>query len=167
MLLFLITCSCFPITSPTKNGMCFPLSAQLSLCPSISASRRKFMYNIIEMHKLIEITCYKLNHLHASVKKPRHYLLLFESQIRTAFPISGEEMAASISFKRSDSIADSMPEALRQSRYQMKRCFARFQLVFDLQGPDCMLWFRLYYNRHHCQDQLHEFYFSSLQRKLS
>ncbi|KAF3341275.1 sucrose synthase 7 isoform X2 [Carex littledalei] len=35
-------------------------------------------------------------------------------------------MAASISFKRSDSIADGMPEALRQSRYQMKRCFARY-----------------------------------------
>lgn len=31
-----------------------------------------------------------------------------------------------MSFKRSDSIADSMPEALRQSRYQMKRCFARY-----------------------------------------
>ncbi|KAF6174602.1 hypothetical protein GIB67_006254, partial [Kingdonia uniflora] len=29
-------------------------------------------------------------------------------------------------FKRSDSIADSMPEALRQSRYHMKRCFTRF-----------------------------------------
>ncbi|KAG0477722.1 hypothetical protein HPP92_012441 [Vanilla planifolia] len=35
-------------------------------------------------------------------------------------------MAASLSFKRSDSIAESMPEALRQSRYQMKRCFARY-----------------------------------------
>ncbi|RWR78550.1 Sucrose synthase [Cinnamomum micranthum f. kanehirae] len=35
-------------------------------------------------------------------------------------------MAASGSFKRSDSIADGMPEALRQSRYQMKRCFARY-----------------------------------------
>ncbi|KAJ4802515.1 Sucrose synthase [Rhynchospora pubera] len=35
-------------------------------------------------------------------------------------------MAASLSFKRSDSIADSMPDALRQSRYQMKRCFARY-----------------------------------------
>ncbi|KAK1274023.1 Sucrose synthase 7 [Acorus gramineus] len=29
-------------------------------------------------------------------------------------------------FKRSDSIAEGMPEALRQSRYQMKRCFARY-----------------------------------------
>lgn len=28
--------------------------------------------------------------------------------------------------KRSDSIADSMPEALKQSRYHMKRCFARY-----------------------------------------
>ncbi|KAL3630365.1 Sucrose synthase 5 [Castilleja foliolosa] len=28
--------------------------------------------------------------------------------------------------KRSDSIADSMPEALRQSRYHMKRCFAKY-----------------------------------------
>ncbi|XP_020241227.1 sucrose synthase 7-like isoform X2 [Asparagus officinalis] len=35
-------------------------------------------------------------------------------------------MAAAMSFKRSDSIAESMPEALRQSRYQMKRCFARY-----------------------------------------
>ncbi|XP_038971006.1 sucrose synthase 7-like isoform X2 [Phoenix dactylifera] len=34
--------------------------------------------------------------------------------------------AASLSFKRSDSIAESMPEALRQSRYQMKRCFSRY-----------------------------------------
>lgn len=29
-------------------------------------------------------------------------------------------------FKRTGSIADSMPEALWQSRYQMKRCFARY-----------------------------------------
>ncbi|XXG39245.1 hypothetical protein AAC387_Pa01g0255 [Persea americana] len=35
-------------------------------------------------------------------------------------------MAASGSFKRSDSIAEGMPDALRQSRYQMKRCFARY-----------------------------------------
>ncbi|KAF5201293.1 Sucrose synthase, partial [Thalictrum thalictroides] len=35
-------------------------------------------------------------------------------------------MASAVSFKRSDSIADSMPEALRQSRYHMKRCFTRF-----------------------------------------
>lgn len=28
--------------------------------------------------------------------------------------------------KRSDSIADMMPEALRQSRYHMKRCFQRY-----------------------------------------
>lgn len=28
--------------------------------------------------------------------------------------------------KRSESIADSMPEALRQSRYHMKRCFAKY-----------------------------------------
>ncbi|XP_039135373.1 sucrose synthase 7-like [Dioscorea cayenensis subsp. rotundata] len=35
-------------------------------------------------------------------------------------------MAASTSFKRSDTIADSMPDALKQSRYQMKRCFARY-----------------------------------------
>ncbi|KAL0927493.1 hypothetical protein M5K25_001667 [Dendrobium thyrsiflorum] len=35
-------------------------------------------------------------------------------------------MAASLSFKRSDSIAESMPEALKQSRYQMKRCFTRY-----------------------------------------
>ncbi|KAJ3672311.1 hypothetical protein LUZ60_007032 [Juncus effusus] len=34
--------------------------------------------------------------------------------------------APMLSFKRSDSIAESMPEALRQSRYQMKRCFARY-----------------------------------------
>lgn len=38
-------------------------------------------------------------------------------------------MAASsnaAALKRSDSIADSMPEALRQSRYHMKRCFAKY-----------------------------------------
>ncbi|CAA6655810.1 unnamed protein product [Spirodela intermedia] len=35
-------------------------------------------------------------------------------------------MALAGSFKRSDTIAESMPEALRQSRYQMRRCFARF-----------------------------------------
>lgn len=34
--------------------------------------------------------------------------------------------SSSMSFKRSDSIADSMPEALKQSRYQMKRCFASY-----------------------------------------
>lgn len=28
--------------------------------------------------------------------------------------------------KRSESIADTMPEALRQSRYHMKRCFAKY-----------------------------------------
>ncbi|XP_042041844.1 sucrose synthase 7-like [Salvia splendens] len=33
-------------------------------------------------------------------------------------------MAAAL--KRSESIADSMPEALRQSRYHMKRCFAKY-----------------------------------------
>uniref|UniRef100_J3LIQ9 Sucrose synthase n=1 Tax=Oryza brachyantha TaxID=4533 RepID=J3LIQ9_ORYBR len=31
-----------------------------------------------------------------------------------------------VGFGRSDSIADMMPEALRQSRYQMKRCFQRY-----------------------------------------
>lgn len=34
--------------------------------------------------------------------------------------------AAAVAMKRSDSIAESMPEALRQSRYHMKRCFAKF-----------------------------------------
>ena len=28
--------------------------------------------------------------------------------------------------KRSDSIADNMPEALKQSRYHMKKCFAKY-----------------------------------------
>jgi sucrose synthase len=28
--------------------------------------------------------------------------------------------------KRSDSIADNMPEALKKSRYHMKRCFAKY-----------------------------------------
>lgn len=31
-----------------------------------------------------------------------------------------------VGLRRSDSIADMMPEALRQSRYQMKRCFQRY-----------------------------------------
>lgn len=35
-------------------------------------------------------------------------------------------MASSPALKRTDSIADNMPEALRQSRYQMKRCFAKY-----------------------------------------
>ncbi|KAK8934713.1 Sucrose synthase 7 [Platanthera zijinensis] len=43
-----------------------------------------------------------------------------------SFRANSSTMAASHSFKRSDSIAESMPEALRQSRYQMKRCFARY-----------------------------------------
>ncbi|WOK94802.1 sucrose synthase 7-like [Canna indica] len=34
--------------------------------------------------------------------------------------------AAALSFKRSDSIAESMPEAMKQSRYQMKRCLGRY-----------------------------------------
>ncbi|KAF7816295.1 sucrose synthase 7-like [Senna tora] len=35
-------------------------------------------------------------------------------------------MASTLSLKRSDSITDNMPDALRQSRYHMKRCFARY-----------------------------------------
>ncbi|CAK7327902.1 unnamed protein product [Dovyalis caffra] len=35
-------------------------------------------------------------------------------------------MASSPVLKRSETIADSMPDALRQSRYHMKRCFSRF-----------------------------------------
>nr|APT67192.1 Susy7 [Bambusa emeiensis] len=35
-------------------------------------------------------------------------------------------MASKLSFKRTDSIAESMPDALRQSRYQMKKCFQRY-----------------------------------------
>ncbi|KAF3438388.1 hypothetical protein FNV43_RR21150 [Rhamnella rubrinervis] len=35
-------------------------------------------------------------------------------------------MASNSEFKRADSIADTMPDALRQSRYYMKKCFARF-----------------------------------------
>uniref|UniRef100_A0A0E0DBR9 Sucrose synthase n=1 Tax=Oryza meridionalis TaxID=40149 RepID=A0A0E0DBR9_9ORYZ len=35
-------------------------------------------------------------------------------------------MASKLSFKRMDSIAETMPDALRQSRYQMKRCFQRY-----------------------------------------
>ena len=31
-----------------------------------------------------------------------------------------------LSFKRMDSVAETMPDALRQSRYQMKRCFQRY-----------------------------------------
>ncbi|THU58383.1 hypothetical protein C4D60_Mb03t13670 [Musa balbisiana] len=34
--------------------------------------------------------------------------------------------AVSLSFKRSDSIAEGMPEALKESRYQMKKCFERY-----------------------------------------
>ncbi|KAM1061202.1 hypothetical protein FF1_025717 [Malus domestica] len=35
-------------------------------------------------------------------------------------------MASAAAIKRSDSIADTMPDALRQSRYHMKRCFAKY-----------------------------------------
>lgn len=35
-------------------------------------------------------------------------------------------MASPLAFKRTDSIADNMPDALRQSRYHMKRCFAKY-----------------------------------------
>ncbi|XP_068640377.1 sucrose synthase 7-like isoform X2 [Aristolochia californica] len=35
-------------------------------------------------------------------------------------------MASASTYKRSDSITDGMPDALKQSRYQMKRCFARY-----------------------------------------
>ncbi|KAL6603412.1 hypothetical protein ACP70R_043773 [Stipagrostis hirtigluma subsp. patula] len=35
-------------------------------------------------------------------------------------------MATKLSFKRADSIAETMPDALKQSRYQMKRCFQRY-----------------------------------------
>ncbi|KAL5214480.1 hypothetical protein ABZP36_003632 [Zizania latifolia] len=35
-------------------------------------------------------------------------------------------MASNLGFKRTDSIAEMMPDALRQSRYQMKRCFQRY-----------------------------------------
>ncbi|XP_062105534.1 sucrose synthase 7-like [Humulus lupulus] len=35
-------------------------------------------------------------------------------------------MATAPTVKRSESIADSMPDALRQSRYHMKRCFAKY-----------------------------------------
>lgn len=34
--------------------------------------------------------------------------------------------SAAAAMTRSDSIAESMPDALRQSRYHMKRCFAKF-----------------------------------------
>ncbi|PON58303.1 Sucrose synthase [Parasponia andersonii] len=37
-----------------------------------------------------------------------------------------EIVASNPVLKRSDTIADSMPDALKQSRYHMKRCFARF-----------------------------------------
>lgn len=35
-------------------------------------------------------------------------------------------MASATALKRSDSITDNMPGALRQSRYHMKRCFAKY-----------------------------------------
>lgn len=33
---------------------------------------------------------------------------------------------SSLGLKRSDSIADTMPDALKQSRFHMKKCFARY-----------------------------------------
>lgn len=35
-------------------------------------------------------------------------------------------MSSTVSMKRSDSIADNLPDALRQSRYHMKKCFAKY-----------------------------------------
>ncbi|RVW15315.1 Sucrose synthase 5 [Vitis vinifera] len=35
-------------------------------------------------------------------------------------------MASKPTLKRADSMAENMPDALRQSRYHMKRCFARY-----------------------------------------
>jgi sucrose synthase len=35
-------------------------------------------------------------------------------------------MASAAVLKRSESIADNMPDALRQSRYHMKKCFAKY-----------------------------------------
>lgn len=35
-------------------------------------------------------------------------------------------MASAATLKRSESIADNMPGALRQSRYYMKKCFAKY-----------------------------------------
>lgn len=35
-------------------------------------------------------------------------------------------MASVPALKRTDSIVDNMPDALRQSRYHMKRCFAKY-----------------------------------------
>lgn len=34
--------------------------------------------------------------------------------------------SAAPALKRTESIADNMPDALRQSRYHMKRCFAKY-----------------------------------------
>jgi len=39
---------------------------------------------------------------------------------------------SSSALKRSDSIADSMPDALKQSRFHMKKCFARYSFCFIL-----------------------------------
>lgn len=35
-------------------------------------------------------------------------------------------MASNAEFKRTDSVAETMPDALKQSRYYMKKCFARY-----------------------------------------
>jgi len=35
-------------------------------------------------------------------------------------------MASAPALKRTDSVIDNMPDALRQSRYHMKRCFAKY-----------------------------------------
>lgn len=35
-------------------------------------------------------------------------------------------MASGPTLKRSDSMADNMPEALKQSRYHMKKCFTKY-----------------------------------------
>lgn len=35
-------------------------------------------------------------------------------------------MASAPALKRTDSVVDNMPDALRQSRYHMKRCFAKY-----------------------------------------
>ena len=40
-------------------------------------------------------------------------------------------MASTPALKRSDTIADSMPGALKKSRYYMKKCFARFLEIYS------------------------------------
>lgn len=63
-------------------------------------------------------------------KKSQHESQVNQTNFFCTYPylklLELAKMATAPALKRSESIADSMPEALRQSRYHMKKCFAKY-----------------------------------------